>query len=231
MNTKFILSHEILKENTIVFFSNNANEIESLKEIAVKELQKLVNAFLAEKNLSKRSIYLFARTKTLKSSLEKLAYKGWPQFDHLPDVISDLIGIRIICWYLDDCYGIEKYLKQSDFFKILKIEDYINQPKKSGYRAIHLTSTILDSALMDKWDMPEIPSILPFNFEIQIRTRLQDTWGEISHEYYYRSKTTGMVNRKYHDFLAKSSLRLHNEDVTFNKFKLIWEILKDDNGR
>jgi putative GTP pyrophosphokinase len=132
MFTKLILAPDELKEKAIEFYSNYYSEFKSYKNRTINHLQNLVNAYSNQKNLAEESINILARTKTFKSLLRKLKYKGWPQFDYLPEIVTDLIGTRIICLYLDDCYGIEKYLKQSESIKIIKVENYIDQPKKSG---------------------------------------------------------------------------------------------------
>lgn len=229
MNTKIILAPEELREKIIEFYSNYHDEIESYKNRTITQLQKLVNAYLQENDLPLGSVNISARIKTIESTLKKIKYKGCPQFDFLPEIITDLIGTRIICWFLDDCFGIEKYIRQSASFKIIKIENYINEPKQSGYRAIHLTSTLLNEGFVYKLNTYEQPLLLPFHFEIQIKTKLQEAWGDISHEFYFKSKTKGIVNKKYESFLKNSAERLFNEDKTLNKFKIIWQTIKDDN--
>lgn len=230
MNTEIILAPEELKEKVVEFYLDYNDEIESYKKRTMAQLQKLVNAYLKENDLPEGSVIISARTKTLKSTLKKLKYKGWPQFEYLPEVITDLVGTRIICWFLDDCFGIEKYIKQSESFKIIKNENYINEPKQSGYRAIHLTSSLFNEGIEYKLNTYEEPLLLPFNFEIQIKTKLQETWGDLSHEFYFKTKTKAIVNEKYESFLKNSADRLFDEDKTLNKFKIIWETIKDDNN-
>lgn len=225
MNTKLILAPDKLKERAVEFYSNYSAEIASYKNRIVMHLQKLVSAYLEDYNLPESSVDVLARTKTLKSSLRKLETKGWPQFDSLPEVITDLIGTRITCLFLDDCYRIEKYLKQSENFKIIKIENYVAEPKQSGYRAIHLTSTLFNEGMLYKLNT----NGLPFTFEIQIKTKLQEAWGDISHEFYLKSKTKDIVNKKYESLLQESAERLFNEDKILNKFNTIWQTIKDDN--
>jgi len=230
MNTKLILSPDELKEKVVEFYSNYNEEIECYKSGTIKHLQRLVSAYSKENNLPEGSVNIFARTKTLKSSLRKLKYKGWPQFDYLPEIITDLIGTRITCLFLADCYGIEKYIKESENFKIIDSENYIDHPKKSGYRAIHLTSTLFNEGILYKLDAKGLPILLPFTFEIQIKTKLQEAWGDISHEFYFKSKSKNIQNKKYESFLEKSANRLFNEDKTLNKFNIIWQTIKDDDN-
>jgi putative GTP pyrophosphokinase len=229
MKTKLILTPDELNNRVVYFYSRYNNEIEDYKINIVQQLQKIVTSYLKEKNLPKESMNILARTKTINSSLKKIKHKGWPQFDFLPEIITDLIGTRIVCWFLDDCYGIEKYIKQSKKIKIVKIENYITEPKKSGYRAIHLTSRLINNVLDNNLNMIESPLLLPFNYEIQIETKLQEAWSDISHEFYIQSKNKSIINKNYESFLEKSAERLFNEDKIMNKFKIIWHTIKDEN--
>ena len=52
--------------------------------------------------------------------------------------IHELIGVRAICYYVDDIYRIEKKLKEQSDFRIVKVKDYIQNPKISGYQSLHV---------------------------------------------------------------------------------------------
>jgi Region found in RelA / SpoT proteins len=52
-------------------------------------------------------------------------------------------------------------------------EDYISQPKDSGYRALHLIVEV---------EVPHGVTNVPIPVEVQIRTLLQHAWGELTHE-------------------------------------------------
>lgn len=230
MKTKLILTPDELKEKAIEFYSNCYAEIESYKNRTINHLQKLVDSYLNENNLPEGSVNILARTKTLKSLLRKLEYKGWPQFDYLPEIITDLIGTRVTCLFLADCYGIERYIKQSENFEIINSENYIDEPKQSGYRAIHFTATLFNEGILYKLNANGQHIVLPFTFEIQIKTKLQEAWGDISHEFYFKSKSKSIINKKYESFLEKSAERLFNEDKILNKFNIIWQAIKDDDN-
>lgn len=101
MSARLIFSQEELREKTLAFFLANANAIEMYKKKIVEQMQILTRNYLVENNLPAGFISILSRTKTLKSTLKKLECRGWPQFDQLPEAIEDLIGTRIICWYLD----------------------------------------------------------------------------------------------------------------------------------
>jgi putative GTP pyrophosphokinase len=48
--------------------------------------------------------------------------------------------------------------------------------------------------------------------EIQIRTKLQDAWGDVTHEFHYKAKNAGVDDQVYEKILFEISNRLANED-------------------
>ncbi|MCC2318384.1 GTP pyrophosphokinase [Cellulomonas chengniuliangii] len=107
--------------------------------------------------------------------------------DTIPQVIDDLVGIRIVCTNKSDLEALRATLDQFDRSETSKsygiaIEnsserDYLANPKESGYRAYHAniitpvahrTGTVLVRG------------------ELQVRTLLQDGWGELTHEDTYK---------------------------------------------
>ena len=79
------------------------------------------------------------RIKTLESISDKLRRRGYDvTIDNIYAYIQDVAGIRVICNYLDDIYYLRSLLTRSESFKVLREVDYIQQPKESGYRSLHL---------------------------------------------------------------------------------------------
>ena len=108
----------------------------------------------------------------------------------IPDVIDDLVGVRVVCTNKSD---IEKIRAVVDSWTRLAGEttdtnfgiavescserDYIVKPKSSGYRAYHVN--LLTS-------VPRIGGMVTVRGELQVRTLLQDGWGELTHEDTYK---------------------------------------------
>ncbi len=63
--------------------------------------------------------------------------------------------------------------------------------------------------------------------EIQIRTKLQDSWAEITHEFHYKAKYAGINNPTYESLLGDISDRLAIEDKTQLKFRDAYGKLAD----
>ena len=114
------------------------------------------------------------RIKSPASIMEKLERKGFElSVQSIKDNLDDVAGIRVICSFVDDIYKVADMLTNQDDIKILSKKDYIRNPKKNGYRSLHL--------------VVEIPIFLsnekkPMRVEVQIRTIAMDFWASLEHE-------------------------------------------------
>lgn len=105
------------------------------------------------------------RLKRLDSIIAKLQRKRGTSLY----TMQDLGGCRVIVESIDDVYKALNEYKFSDIIHILKKEnDYIKEPKESGYRSYHMVYEFR-SYLTDKYNK----NIL---IEIQFRTKLQHIW-------------------------------------------------------
>jgi putative GTP pyrophosphokinase len=119
------------------------------------------------------------RIKSLKSIVRKLDKKG---LDYSPTIIeqnlADIAGIRVICSYTDDIYLILDSLLQQTDVKVLRIKDYIKQPKPSGYRSLHVIVAIPVFFLKQTRQL---------KVEIQFRTIAMDYWASLEHGLRYKN--------------------------------------------
>jgi putative GTP pyrophosphokinase len=115
---------------------------------------------------------------------------NWPMFGHPTEVITDLIGARVICWFVDDCYGMLDYIQATKQFIIKpgSLEDYIRNPKSTGYRAIHLLADVSYDRVKT-YRKRRIVVEDRMICEIQIRTKLQNAWSEFTHEVHSKVPT------------------------------------------
>lgn len=105
----------------------------------------------------------------------------------IPRVIDDLVGIRAICNNLSDVYRLQDILAdlpaetEAEHFSLAiepnSAKDYFDTPKESGYRAYHLNLVTL---------VPSYNGHHRVCGELQVRTLLQDGWGELTHEDTYK---------------------------------------------
>ncbi|MCL2792044.1 MAG: tetratricopeptide repeat protein [Spirochaetaceae bacterium] len=95
-------------------------------------------------------------------------------------IITDILGIRIICPFLEALKEIETIIKE--LFSIVEVENKgdIYSFKEFGYDSTHI---------LIKLPVPEIdPTGEPLICaEIQLRTILQDAWAEVEHELIYKA--------------------------------------------
>jgi putative GTP pyrophosphokinase len=168
------------------------------------------------------------RVKTLDSFLRKLERKKWPQFYYPTEVAGDLVAARVVCWFVDDCSGFLNLLKESPSLRVAHdIEDYIANPKDSGYRSIHLFANVRYDSVRQVNGKANVNQD-EMKCEIQIRTKLQDAWGDVTHEFHYKAKNFGIENMDYESFLCDIAERLATEDKTLIKFRNAYQRIAEE---
>ncbi len=119
-----------------------------------------------------------SRIKSPDSVIKKLDRKGLPiSIENAKKHLHDIAGIRITCSFVSDIYLIFEMLKKHDDLKILKVKDYVANPKKNGYKSLHFIVEI-PVFLTSKTEYVQI--------EIQIRTIAMDFWASLEHKIYYK---------------------------------------------
>lgn len=145
--------------------------------------------------------HMETRMKTPRSLQNKLAKKGYSfKFKTIKDHIYDIAGIRVITNYLEDIDTVEQaLLKQSDV-TLIRRKDYINHPKASGYRSLHLVVSVP----VFQTDGPvEIP------VEIQLRTVGMDMWASLEHKLRYKTKVDPKKVATFGDQLKQYAAELN----------------------
>jgi putative GTP pyrophosphokinase len=202
---------DFLTERTIKFFDSYGEELESISQVLKIRLGGLASAYTTENKLPREAVVMHSRVKSLTSFLRKLEKMNWPMFDHPTEVITDLIGARVICWFVDDCYGMLDYIQATKQFLIKprSLEDYIRDPKPTGYRAIHVLADVsYDRVKTYKKKRMVVEDRMIC--EIQIRTKLQNAWSEFTHEVHV--KVPAEFQPDYDSAIADIASRLAGED-------------------
>lgn len=200
-----------LTERAIRFFSLYGAELESISQVLRIRLGGLASAYTAENDLPREAVQVQSRVKSSTSFLRKLERTNWPMFRHPTEVITDLVGARVTCWFVDDCYGMIDYIQATRQFRIKprSLEDYIRDPKRTGYRAIHLLADVsYDRVKTYRKRRTVVEETMIC--EIQIRTKLQDAWAEFTHEVH--SKVPADFQTDYETVIADIASRLAAED-------------------
>ena len=202
---------DFLTDRAIRFFDYYGDELESISQLLKIRLDQLASAYTVENELPREAVYVHSRVKSLTSFLAKLEKTNWPMFRYPTEVITDLIGARVICWFVDDCYGMLDYIQATKQFRIMprSLEDYIIDPKRTGYRSIHILADIsYDRVKTYRKERTVVEDRMIC--EIQIRTKLQDAWAEFTHEVH--NKIPSEFQADYETAIAEIARKLAAED-------------------
>ncbi len=221
---------KILTDKAIRFFDMYGEELDLIRQLLDTKLNQIALAYAQKNNIPKESIKITTRVKSLKSFLKKLEKSNWQNFNYLTEIAGDLIGARIVCWFLNDCYGVYDYINSSKQFKVHKetVKDYIKHPKESGYRSIHLLTDISYDRL-NSGKSNALLSSIDIICEIQIRTKIQDVFGDVTHEFHYKEgQEFSKSFKKIEEILANQANRLALED---NAFMILRDIFMEANQK
>lgn len=123
--------------------------------------------------------HMDGRMKSPESLVGKMQKKGLERtVKTLTDNVFDIAGLRVITNYIDDIYTIERLLTHQSDVTVLKRKDYVETPKASGYRSLHLVVTVPVFLSTGVVDTP---------VEIQIRTVGMDMWASLEHKLRYKT--------------------------------------------
>lgn len=150
----------------------------------------IINTFLLMKYQRNFIQMKSSRLKSYDSVCKKMQKKGLDlNFAQAQEKINDLIGVRAVCAYVDDIYKVAEIIENQQDIHILKIKDYVQQPKKSGYQSLHL---ILEIAIPFQQEMQWI------RLELQLRTAAMDYWANLDHQLRYKrgQKQAALINEE-----------------------------------
>ena len=132
------------------------------------------------------------RLKKMTSIKEKLERKEIPfSVQAIEDNLNDVAGIRVICSFADDVYTLADALLKQDDIVLISRKDYIAEPKKNGYRSLHLIVAVPIFLENEKRIM---------KVEIQLRTIAMDCWASLEHQLKYK---------KEHEFTKEMEQQLY----------------------
>ncbi|MDD3795503.1 MAG: GTP pyrophosphokinase family protein [Lachnospiraceae bacterium] len=156
-------------------------ELMMMYECAIKEVQTKLEVLDEEFSVRyKRNPIsnIESRVKTPMSIVRKM------QKNHLEITVqnimaglNDVAGIRVICAFIDDIYDIARMLASQDDIRVIRIKDYIQDPKPNGYRSYHMIVEIPVFFSKSKQIM---------RVEVQIRTIAMNFWASLEHQLRYK---------------------------------------------
>jgi putative GTP pyrophosphokinase len=139
-------------------------------------------------------------------------------------LITDLIGIRIVCPFIGDLAGVEELIKKT--FEVVEVERKGSHYsfKEFGYESTHLLIKI-PRQILEKRGKTDCSVA-----EIQIRTILQNAWAEVEHELVYKAEFTPFddpMKRK----LAAINASLSLADTIFQEIRTYQRQLNGELGK
>ena len=187
LNKAFINSNELPDDSNKIF-----RQIQNFKELmmryncAIREVKtkfEVLNDDLSVAQNRNPIEMIKSRIKSPESLYNKLRRLNLDiTFQNVEENINDIAGIRVICSFIDDIYNVAEMLAKQDDIKIIKIKDYIKNPKPNGYRSYHMIVEVPVFFSNQKQNV---------RVEVQLRTIAMDFWASLEHQMKYKKEIDG----------------------------------------
>ena len=180
-------------------------------------LDKIENLLKQKINLPSNPTYK-ARIKSFPSYYKKILRQKAKESSESIELVTltDMIGIRVICAFVEDLALVEKQVVESFDVKEIERKGADQSFKEFGYESVHILIAIPENCLPESGISPELRKNLVC--EIQVRTILQDAWAEVEHELIYKSEFNPFdkpLSRK----LASINASLTLADIIFQEIR------------
>ncbi len=193
-------------------FDNNMEKIADMKEEFSQSIDPILRMYNSAMSVAKARLeiiqdefnfrrlrnpihHIETRLKSARSIVGKLQKKDLDlSLGSACNNIFDIAGIRVVCPYIKDVYLIRDRLLSQDDIEIMRIKDYIEDPKPNGYRSLHMTIRV-PVYFMNKKQMVPV--------ELQLRSLAMDLWASLEHDIKYKSLYQDNPNCEDIDFDAE----------------------------
>ena len=184
------------------------NELMAYYRCAIMEVETKFNVLNEEFSLQydRNPIEgIKTRLKSTEGIVRKLNRKDLPfSLRSIEENIKDVAGVRVICSFPEDIYMLADCLLNQDDIKLITKKDYIKNPKKSGYRSLHL--------------IIEVPIFLKnekryMKVEVQLRTIAMDFWASLEHKLRYKKN----ISLEEAEIISKELLECSEISATLDK--------------
>ena len=163
--------------------------------------------------------HIQSRLKTFDSILEKaFRYEIEDPINNIDTIrreILDIAGVRVVCNYEEDLRTMSNLLLSQEDIELIRMKDYCNNPKESGYRSLHVVIAIPVYLVNRKKIVP---------VEVQFRSIAMDAWASLEHELRYKNK--GKLPANVVHTLKGSAEILHEIDERLSKIR--HQVLNDE---
>lgn len=160
-------------------------------------------------------VQMEGRAKDVASFTEKIQRKGGKYGDPLAEV-TDLAGIRIIAYYVEDVERIASIIRQE--FSVLEEHSGDKQAELAdnefGYASFHLVLELAEK----RSSLLEWQEFAGRKAEIQVRTALQHAWAAVNHKLDYKKSQDSPRELRRRLFRLSALFELADEE--FSKIRL-----------
>jgi len=196
-----------------MFYKDKLALLQDTQEMFLASVGELHQNYIS-KGLREPIEHCKARIKCARSAKEKLKRKGLPiTLDAALCQIYDVLGIRVVCTFINDVYLMQNWVANLPGISIVKEKDYIKSPKPNGYRSYHM---IVEVTMQNETVFAEI----------QIRTLAMDCWASLEHQLKYKQEV------RYQEMVVDELKRCADELASTDmNLQAIRELIKLDIGK
>lgn len=201
---------------------------ESYRPVFSEILEKVESSLKKNLHLSSNPTYK-TRIKSFGSYYKKILRQKARESGESRSLVTltDMIGIRVICPFVEDLAEVEKQVSEKYDVKEIEKKGADQSFREFGYESVH----ILIAIPSDCMPVENCDVVLPDNLvcEIQVRTILQDAWAEVEHELIYKSEFNPFdkpLRRK----LASINASLTLADIIFQEIRDYQKKLQSELG-
>jgi ppGpp synthetase/RelA/SpoT-type nucleotidyltranferase len=189
-------------ERTVLEYLHKEREsylaaLEAVRSL-LREYQNTKEGSRAIYSITTRSDYPGERgeLKSVRSIVEKVIQRREEQLEsgqqmkYGPNVMGDIVGVRVICAYPSDVTAVRQYIEMLIHKRKLTLKDPFDQKnEESGYRGLHVTVSVPgpNSRIL---------------CEIQISTILQEAWNYKVHPLIYKGRNIDKRDEQQTKFLS-----------------------------
>jgi len=209
---------DITSPETLETFQN-FQQFMMMYNCAIKEVRtkfEVLNDELSVTNNRNPIEMIKSRVKKPQSIIDKLIRNNHEvNINSVLENLNDVAGVRVICSFVDDIYKVADMLSAQDDITVLKIKDYIKNPKPNGYRSYHMII-----------EVPVFFSNVKQNIkvEVQLRTIAMDFWASLEHTMKYKknvenSQSIANELKECADLISQTDLKMQEINYRINKEK------------
>ena len=137
--------HSLMSDEFLDFVKDNTKPLDSLMayyRCAIMEVEtkfKVLNEQFSLEYDRNPIESIKTRVKSMDGIIKKVRKKELPlTLEAIEENINDIAGVRVVCSFPEDIYLLADCLLRQDDIRLIEKKDYIQKPKESGYRSLHL---------------------------------------------------------------------------------------------